>query len=1094
MAVCAWVWRGCGGLAVSSGLRVWDAASVVYPRWLRSTRFFENKKTDAHLIFFIIIMLELNIIAEPAPAPTPASQSKRKHRINNNNNNSNKRKKNKRNLAKKQAPTPPRRLENDRPTESSFSTNVTRTLPVATESSDEIKHKPLSTLQETSSHDKQQEKQEPQQSDQYNRDDNDEQLQNDANERAKHAEYLARFHPRIHELDRKSGAVKAAVPPSHSSKHLFETNDDDDDENDDEMMKVDASPLLPNVTTTITSATPAFTTTSAAAATDKPAPTDPWQRLQVDASFLTVLQRQSLSRPTIIQRRAIPFLLEQQQDHHAVVNLAARKNVLIQSETGSGKTLAYLLPILQNLMQQQQQQQVMTTRDDGGTSHTTATTATMRQSMGTKCIILVPTRELALQIFQVVQSFCNHVSSQFFATSNKNNRHADHHSNNGTLDSSPTTSLLPPSSRPSSTTSSCNFHLVAGCLSGGEKRKSEKARLRKGIHILVATPGRLLDHLQTTACFSWSGLRYLVLDEADRLVVDMHDAIQQIVETLQQHPTAILPNNSDGNHHARQPPCTTTATATAAAAAAVSCTWQTILVSATVTPKVQALAQDLLRLDKETNQNDDDWTRHWHWIKGATLDHKRVTNSKVGDDVNDENDDNEDDDGTDLADSTPRQLSHIHLTVSAKFRLSTLIAFLVQCVQRQERVVVFMSTCDGVDFHHALFQSMPCLLPSQQRRQSSSNTNGNDDDEDTEQSIFGSHGKIYKLHGNLPHPDRQVIMRQFTKTTATASSTGKTASILLATDVAARGLNLPHVDWIVQYDAPMEVSEYVHRAGRAARAGQAGHTLLFLLPSERGLLDVLQAKGVGVSNNQAMTALSLATVLEQAAKVCLPPSTLANTNSHRLGEAFCTEVHRQIEDCIWQDTKATGNINKNHRGNKRYPRTSTEETAPQATLSDMARAAFLSYMRAYPTKEKAIRPIFSVRALHVGHVAKSFGLKEAPTALAQHQRRHQQHQGETSQRRRNTAPEPDTKSGKKRNSALSFERDSSSQPFKKQRTSGAQTLQRLDSVQGKFANAKRQDKSKTNGRGKESAGKFKSGQAALMARATKLQQNGMDAF
>jgi hypothetical protein len=79
--------------------------------------------------------------------------------------------------------------------------------------------------------------------------------------------------------------------------------------------------------------------------------------------------------------------------------------------------------------------------------------------------------------------------------------------------------------------------------------------------------------------------------------------------------------------------------------------------------------------------------------QGATSsDNKRETNSMVV------KDDNEEEDGVDLADSTPRQLSHIQLTVSAKFRLSTLIGFLVQCVQRQERVVVFMSTCDGVDF------------------------------------------------------------------------------------------------------------------------------------------------------------------------------------------------------------------------------------------------------------------------------------------------------------------------------------------------------------------------------------------------------------
>lgn len=54
---------------------------------------------------------------------------------------------------------------------------------------------------------------------------------------------------------------------------------------------------------------------------------------------------------------------------------------------------------------------------------------------------------------------------------------------------------------------------------GGEKRKSEKARLRKGLPILVATPGRLLDHLKMTASFKIVKLRWLVLDEADRFAL-----------------------------------------------------------------------------------------------------------------------------------------------------------------------------------------------------------------------------------------------------------------------------------------------------------------------------------------------------------------------------------------------------------------------------------------------------------------------------------------------------------------------------------------------------------------------------------------------
>lgn len=59
---------------------------------------------------------------------------------------------------------------------------------------------------------------------------------------------------------------------------------------------------------------------------------------------------------------------------------------------------------------------------------------------------------------------------------------------------------------------------VGGLITGGENRNKEKARLRKGVTVLVATPGRLLDHLGSTSAFRTDELRWLVLDEADRLL------------------------------------------------------------------------------------------------------------------------------------------------------------------------------------------------------------------------------------------------------------------------------------------------------------------------------------------------------------------------------------------------------------------------------------------------------------------------------------------------------------------------------------------------------------------------------------------------
>lgn len=66
------------------------------------------------------------------------------------------------------------------------------------------------------------------------------------------------------------------------------------------------------------------------------------------------------------------------------------------------------------------------------------------------------------------------------------------------------------------------------------------------------------------------------------------------------------------------------------------------------------------------------------------------------------------------------------------------------------------------------------------------------------------------------------------------------SGILLCTNVAARGLDIPRVDWIVQYDAPDDPRDYIHRVGRTARAGKVGQSLLFLLENELGFLRYLK--------------------------------------------------------------------------------------------------------------------------------------------------------------------------------------------------------------------------------------------------------------
>jgi superfamily II DNA/RNA helicase len=92
--------------------------------------------------------------------------------------------------------------------------------------------------------------------------------------------------------------------------------------------------------------------------------------------------------------------------------------------------------------------------------------------------------------------------------------------------------------------------------------------------------------------------------------------------------------------------------------------------------------------------------------------------------------------------------------------------------------------------------------------------------------------------------------------------------ILLCTDVAARGLDIPRVDWIIQFDPPDDPRDYIHRVGRTARAGKVGKSLLFLLPSELGFLRYLKEAKVPL-NEFTFPADRIANVQSQVCSYCL---------------------------------------------------------------------------------------------------------------------------------------------------------------------------------------------------------------------------------
>ncbi|CAO3670676.1 unnamed protein product [Umbelopsis vinacea] len=368
---------------------------------------------------------------------------------------------------------------------------------------------------------------------------------------------------------------------------------------------------------------------------------------------------------------------------------------------------------------------------------------------GTGVIIVSPTRELALQIFGVAKDLLKYHQQTF------------------------------------------------GIVIGGANRKAEADKLIKGVNLLVATPGRLLDHLQNTKGFVFKNLKALVIDEADRILeIGFEDEMKQIIK--------ILPNER-----------------------------QSMLFSATQTTKVEDLARISLK-------------------KGPlyiNVDERKET-------------------------STAEGLEQGYVVCNSDARFLLLFTFLRKNLKK--KVIVFFSSCNSVKYHAELMNYID--VP------------------------------VLDLHGRQKQQKRTNTFFEFCNAEK---------GILLCTDVAARGLDIPAVDWIIQFDPPDDPRDYIHRVGRTARAGGRGKSLLFLLPSELGFLRYLKHAKVPLNEYQ------------------FPNNKIANVQS-------------QLEKLI----------EKNYYLNK------------------SARDGYRSYLQAYASY--SLKKIFNVNDLDLAKVAKAFGFSVPP--------------------------------------------------------------------------------------------------------------------
>ena len=331
-----------------------------------------------------------------------------------------------------------------------------------------------------------------------------------------------------------------------------------------------------------------------------------------------------------MQREAIPPLL-------------AGRDLLGQAATGTGKTAAFALPLLHTL-----------TPDAPPRERTTA-------------LILVPTRELAMQVAEAVHKYGKALG------------------------------------------------VIAIPIYGGAPMETQLRALKRGVDVVVATPGRALDHIRRKT-LRLDNVKVVILDEADEMLdMGFADDLEAILsETPSERQTALF--------------------------------------SATLPPRIADIANKHLK----------DPVR-------VRIDREVVP-----------------------AGSAPR-VRQVAYIVGRAHKMATLGRVLD--VENPTSAIVFCRTRTEVD--------------------------------ELAESLNGRGYRAEALHGGLSQEQRDRVMKKFR---------ANTADLLIATDVAARGLDVEHVSHVVNYDVPTSAEAYVHRIGRTGRAGRDGVAITLAEPREHRLL------------------------------------------------------------------------------------------------------------------------------------------------------------------------------------------------------------------------------------------------------------------
>ncbi|HEV2271499.1 MAG TPA: DEAD/DEAH box helicase [Steroidobacteraceae bacterium] len=354
-----------------------------------------------------------------------------------------------------------------------------------------------------------------------------------------------------------------------------------------------------------------------------------FRELGLSAPLLEALAAVGYETPSPIQAQTIPLLL-------------SGSDLLGQAQTGTGKTAAFALPILAQIDLSRASPQAL---------------------------VLVPTRELAIQVAEAFQRYAAHLQG---------------------------------------------FHVLP--IYGGQSYVPQLKGLKRGAHVIVGTPGRVMDHMKR-GVLQVDTIRFIVLDEGDEMLqMGFVEAIEWILE--------------------QAPPKR-----------------QIALFSATLPAAIRRIA-------------------HTHMREPAQI---TIQNR---------------------ASTTPK-IRQRYWLVSGLHKLDALTRVLE--AERFEAMLIFVRTkLETTELAERL-----------------------------EARGFN----VAALHGDIPQPQRERTIARL--------KAGQ-VDIVVATDVAARGLDVERISHVVNYDIPYDSQTYVHRIGRTGRAGRNGAAILFVAPRERNMLRIIE--------------------------------------------------------------------------------------------------------------------------------------------------------------------------------------------------------------------------------------------------------------